>query len=77
MNYTQFGTSQNFSDITFIGEVGITGVFRFNQCLALRGGYQALVMDGVGEGIDAYLQPGLNGSTVLYYGARFGLEYQR
>ncbi|QDT74309.1 BBP7 family outer membrane beta-barrel protein [Lacipirellula limnantheis] len=77
VNYTQFGTSQNFSDITFIGEVGITGVFRFNQCLALRGGYQALVMDGVGEGIDAYLQPGLNGSTVLYHGARFGLEYQR
>jgi hypothetical protein len=77
VNYTQFGTSQNFSDITFVGEVGITGVFRVNRCVAVRGGYQALVMDGVGEGIDAYLQPGLNGATVLYHGARFGIEYQR
>ncbi|MBA4104792.1 MAG: hypothetical protein C0485_03460 [Pirellula sp.] len=77
VNYTQFGTSQTFSDITFVGEVGITGVFRVNRCMAIRGGYQALVMDGVGEGIDAYFEEGLNGSTVLYHGARFGFEYQR
>ncbi len=32
---------------------------------------------GVGEGIDAFFEPGLNGSTVLYHGARFGVEYQR
>ena len=75
--YTQFGTTQNFSDISFIGEVGITGVLRLSPCVALRGGYQALVMDGVGEGIDAYFAPGPNGSTVYYHGARFGLEYQR
>ena len=39
--------------------------------------YQALVMDGVGTGIDAYFEPGLTGETVLYHGARFGIEYQR
>jgi hypothetical protein len=77
VNYTQFGNSQTFSDISFIGEVGITGVFRINQCVAIRGGYQALVMDGVGTGLDAYLGPGLTGDTVLYHGARFGFEYQR
>lgn len=76
-SFTQFGTSQNFSDISFIGEVGVTAVFRINQCVAIRGGYQALVMDGVGTGLDAYFEPGLNGSTVLYHGARFGIEYQR
>lgn len=76
-SFTQFGTSQTFSDISFVGEVGITGVFRLNQCVAIRGGYQALVMDGVGTGLDAYFEPGLNGTTVLYHGARFGIEYQR
>jgi hypothetical protein len=77
VTFTQFGNSRDFSDIAFVGEVGITGVVRLNQCVAIRGGYQALVMDGVGEGIDAFFEPGLNGSTVLYHGARFGLEYQR
>lgn len=77
VNYTQFGNSQSFSGIAFIGEAGVTGVFRINQCVAIRGGYQALVMDGIGEGIDAYFAEGLNGSTVLYHGARFGVEYQR
>jgi hypothetical protein len=77
VNFTQFGNSRNFSDIAFVGEVGITAVFRVNRCVAVRGGYQALVMDGVGEGIDAFFEPGLNGSTVLYHGARFGVEYQR
>ena len=76
-SFTQFGTSQTFSDISFIGEVGITGVLRINQCVAIRGGYQALVMDGVGTGLDAYFEPGLTGETVLYHGARFGIEYQR
>lgn len=76
-SFTQFGTSQNFSEISFIGEVGVTAVFRLNRCVAIRGGYQALVMDGVGTGLDAYFDPGLNGTTVLYHGARFGLEYQR
>jgi len=76
-SFTQFGTSQTFSDISFIGEVGVTGVVRINQCVAIRGGYQALVMDGVGTGIDAYFEPGLTGETVLYHGARFGIEYQR
>ena len=76
-SFTQFGTSQNFSDISFVGEVGVTAVFRLNSCVAIRGGYQALVMDGVGTGLDAYFEPGLNGTTVLYHGARFGVEYQR
>lgn len=76
-SFTQFGTSNNFSEISFLGEVGVTAVFRLNQCVAIRGGYQALVMDGVGTGLDAYFEPGLNGTTVLYHGARFGLEYQR
>lgn len=77
VSYTQFGQTRNFSDLAFVGEVGITGVVRLNQCVAIRGGYQALVMDGIGEGIDAFFEPGLNGSTILYHGARFGVEYQR
>lgn len=73
----QFGETRNFSDVSFLGEVGVTAVFRLNRCVAIRGGYQVLVMDGVGEGIDAFFEPGLAGSTVVYHGARFGFEYQR
>ncbi len=33
--------------VTFLGEVGLTGVFRLNNHLAVRGGYQAMWIEGV------------------------------
>lgn len=70
-------TRQDFSKIAFLGEVGITGVVRLNQCVALKSGYQLMLVDGMGQGLDAFFAPGLTSSTVLYHGLQFGLEYRR
>jgi len=67
----------DFTDVAFLAEVGITGVVRIHPCVALRGGYQAMVVDGVGQGIDAFFAGGLNNGTVLYHGLQFGVEYRR
>lgn len=76
---TEVGTAvrRDFTDVAFLGEVGITGVTRLNQCVALRGGYQAMVADGVGEGLDAFFASGLQSNTIFYHGLQFGVEYRR
>ena len=73
----QTGMTQEFSELAFAGEAGITGVLRLNRCVALRGGYQVLVVNGVGQGIDAFLAPGLDPTTLVYHGGHFGVEYVR
>ena len=65
------------TDIAFLGEAGINSVLKISQCVALRAGYQVLVVDGVGQGIDAFFAPGLNSSTLVYHGLQFGVEYRR
>ena len=70
-------TRQDFAEIAFAGEAGVTSVTRLNQCFALRCGYQVLVVDGMGQGLDAYFAPDLVSSTVLYHGLQFGLVYHR
>ena len=70
-------TRQNFDEIAFAGEAGLSSVTRLTQCVALRCGYQVLVVDGMGQGLDAYFAPDLASSTVLYHGLQFGLEYRR
>lgn len=70
-------TRLNTSNIAFLGEVGITGVVRLNESVALRVGYQAMVVDGVGEGLNAFFASGFDSSTLLYHGLQFGAEYRR
>lgn len=70
-------TARDFSELAFVGEAGVTGVVRLSRCVALRGGYQILVVDGVGRGIDGFQAPGLNPTTLVYHGGTFGLEYVR
>ena len=67
----------DFTDVAFLGEVGISGVVRIHRCLALRAGYQAMVVDGIGQGMDAFFASGLENSTVFYHGLQFGVEYRR
>ncbi len=70
-------TIQEFSELAFVGEAGVTGVLRLSPCVALRGGYQVLAINGIGQGIDAFLAPGLNPDTLVYHGGHFGIEYVR
>jgi hypothetical protein len=74
---TRQTTVRNFSDLAMAGEAGITLVARLNRCFAVRAGYQALVTDGVGLGIDAFFAPGLDSSSLFYHGLQAGLEYRR
>ncbi len=57
--------------------MGITGVVRLNQCVALRSGYQLMLVDGMGQGLNAFFAPDFTRSTVLYHGLQFGIEYRR
>ena len=74
---TGVGVRRDFSEIAFLGEAGVSGIVRLNRCVALRGGYQVMAIDGVGEGLDAFFNPGLEPTTLVYHGFRFGIEYQR
>ncbi len=65
------------SDIAFLGEAGISSIWKINQCVALRSGYQVMAIDGVGGGLDAYFASGLNSNSLLYHGLQFGIEYRR
>jgi hypothetical protein len=43
----------------------------------MRGGYQVLAVNGIGQGLDAFLAPGFDQSTLVYHGGHFGIEYVR
>ncbi len=65
------------TDISLLGEAGLNSVLKINECVALRAGYQVLAISGVGQALDAYFAPGLDGSTLVYHGLQFGIEYRR
>lgn len=65
------------TDIAFLGEAGINSSLKLTQCVAVNLGYQVLAIDGVGQGLDAFFAPGMNGSTLVYHGLQFGVEYRR
>jgi hypothetical protein len=70
---------QEFSEIAYLGEAGVTSVLRINACLALRGGYQVMAFHGVANALETSLlaNGGFDPDTLIYHGARFGIEYQR
>ncbi len=70
-------TKQEIAELAFVGEAGITGVIRLSPCVALRGGWQVLAVNGVGQGLDALVAPGLDPATLVYHGGHFGIEYVR
>ena len=77
VNEVQTVTTQEFSELAFVAEAGVTGVLRLSRCVALRGGYQAMYVNGIGTGIDGFLAQGLNSESLLYHGGHFGVEYVR
>ena len=80
---TTVTTSRNvvkteFSEVAFLGEAAVNAVWRINECVALRGGYQILAIDGVGESLDAFFRPtSFARDTLVYHGWQFGFEYRR
>lgn len=76
-NFTRSEFTQEFTELAFVGEAGVTGVLRLTPCVALRGGYQVLAVNGVGTAVDGFLNPGLDPDTLVYHGGHFGVEYVR
>jgi hypothetical protein len=72
-----FVTRRDFTDVCFLGEVGVTAIIRLNRCVALRAGYQALAADGVGQGLNSFFASGLDPERIFYHGGQFGIEYVR
>jgi hypothetical protein len=68
---------REFSDVSFLGEAGASVSLKLTPCLTLKSGYQVILLDGVGQGIDAFFSPDYESSSVLYHGLQFGLEYRR
>ncbi|MGI9428241.1 MAG: BBP7 family outer membrane beta-barrel protein [Bythopirellula sp.] len=71
-------TRDDIAEIAFVGEAGFSAAYRFNHCCAVRGGYQVLALDGVGNALAASFVPGLpDNGTLVFHGLQFGLEYRR
>ena len=79
-----FTASDRTEELAFVGEVGFYAVFRLTDHVSIRGGYQAMVIEGLalapdqvavtdftaGNGIDA-------GGNLFYHGALVGIEVTR
>ncbi len=73
-------------DLAFAAELAITGAYEITDCIALRFGYQIIVVDGVALATDQLTThdvdpPGVANTdtrgTVLYHGGLFGIELRR
>lgn len=85
---TLFAVSQAKStNAAFVGEAGLTGVYRFSRNMALRAGYQVLFVDGVSLASDQVSNTGsataggvvssrMDSSSILYHGGSLGLEFR-
>jgi hypothetical protein len=66
-----------YNEIAFVGETSLTVVARLNNCVALRGGYQVLFVDGVTTAQDVFFFSAARTDSLVYHGAHVGLEYRR
>lgn len=74
---TSTTTNRTFSEIAFLGEAGVWASAKLTPCLALKSGYQVMILDGVGQVADTFFSPDFDSRSVLYHGWQFGFEYRR
>jgi hypothetical protein len=70
-------TTGEDNETSFLGELSLTGVYRFNDCVAIRGGYQILYVTQVTTAEHAMLGPAMFVDDLFYHGVHVGLEYRR
>ncbi|TWT86944.1 hypothetical protein Mal64_37740 [Pseudobythopirellula maris] len=70
-------TSTRGANVAFAGEASIAAVLQLNRCTSLRGGYQAMYIDGVELAEDAWLTASPRERDLLLHGWFAGLEYRR
>jgi hypothetical protein len=69
--------SSQVSNVAYAAEASLTGVCRLNKCVALRGGYQFLWVQGVRMAENAYLGSDLPERQLTFQGWHVGVEYRR
>jgi hypothetical protein len=74
---TSVDAIREYSEIAFVGESALTVVARLNNCVAVRGGYQGLFLDGVTTAQDAFFFGATRTGSLVYHGAHVGIEYRR
>jgi hypothetical protein len=65
------------SDVAYMAEASLTGVCRLNKCVALRGGYQFVWIQGLRLAENAYLGADLPERSLTFQGWHVGVEYRR
>ena len=70
-------TNRTFTEIALLGEAGVWASAKLTPCLALKSGYQVMILDGVGQAVDTFFSPDVDSQSVLYHGWQFGFEYRR
>ncbi len=72
------------NDVAFIGEAGVSGLYRITSRWTFRGGYQVLYVDGVATAVDNFNTASpfsartallSNNGNVFYHGANLGFEW--
>lgn len=74
---TSTRTERTFSEIAFLSEASLWASAKLTPCLALKGGYQVMFLDGVGQAADTFFSQDFQSRDVLFHGWQFGLEYRR
>jgi len=65
------------SEVAYLAEASLSGVCRVNKCLAVRGGYQVLWIDGLHLASDSYLNSTISERGLWFDGWHIGAEYRR
>lgn len=82
---THFGTfngSDRGRNLTFVGELALTGVVHLTDWLSVRGGYQLMLVDDVALAVDQFSRNDpvantveiVDGASLLYHGGFGGLD---
>lgn len=64
------------TEAAFVGEASAAIVWKLNRCVALRGGYEMIYLNGIHMGDDAFMGRTERESTLIH-GIFAGLEYRR
>jgi hypothetical protein len=65
------------TEISYLGELSLTGICRLNRCCAMRAGYQILWLNNVHLADDAFLATGVDARSMIFQGWHAGVEYRR
>jgi hypothetical protein len=77
-----FGAGQSRGQVSFVGEIGLTGVYQWTDNIAFRGGYQVLWVEGIAvasdqlQAVDVLNASGIDTTGgIFYHGALASIDF--